>query len=126
MPRYKVIVDDNFHYQDPHERREQGVCETVEEALAVCRGLVDKSLKEEYRSGISAKSLYDRYTSFGDDPFIVVLDRTDDRANILAWNYAKERLPVIMGGPGGGDKGVGCNPRFVDSRRNRFRNGALW
>jgi hypothetical protein len=57
MPRYKVIVDDNFHYQDPHERREQGVYETVEEALAVCRGLVDKSLKEEYRSGISAKSL---------------------------------------------------------------------
>src|ERR1700738_1405621 len=53
MPRYKVIVDDNFHYQDPHERREQGVYETVEEALAVCRGLVDKSLKEEYRSGIS-------------------------------------------------------------------------
>jgi hypothetical protein len=46
MPRYKVIVDDTFHYQDPHERREQGVYETVEEALAVCRGLVDKSPKE--------------------------------------------------------------------------------
>jgi hypothetical protein len=97
MPRYKVIVDDNFHYQDPHERREQGVYETVEEALAVCRGLVDKSLKEEYRSGISAKSLYDRYTSFGDDPSIVVLDGTDDRAIFSAWNYAKERCIVICG-----------------------------
>jgi len=43
MPRYKVVVDDNFHYQDPNERREQGVYETVEEALVVCRGLVDKS-----------------------------------------------------------------------------------
>jgi hypothetical protein len=95
MPRYKVIVDDNFHYQDPRERCEQGVYETVEEALAVCRGLVDESLKEEYRSGISAKSLYDRYTSFGDDPFIVVLDGTDDRAIFSAWNYAKERCTVI-------------------------------
>ena len=98
MPRYKVIVDDNFHYQDPHERREQGVYETVEEALAVCRGLVDKSLKEEYRSGISAKSLYDRYTSFGDDPFIVVLDGIDERATFSAWSYAKDRCRVICGG----------------------------
>jgi hypothetical protein len=103
MPRYKVVVDDNFHYQDPNERREQGVYETIEEALAVCRGLVDKSLKEEYSSGISAESLYDRYTSFGDDPFIVVLDGTDDRATFSAWSYAKERCTVICAehvGPG--------------------------
>ena len=54
----------SFHYQDPHEAPRARCYETVEEALAVCRALVDKSLKEEYRSGISAKSLYDRYTSW--------------------------------------------------------------
>src|SRR5712664_1507451 len=32
MPRYQVMVDDNFHYQDSDERREQGTYETVEEA----------------------------------------------------------------------------------------------
>jgi hypothetical protein len=97
MPRYKVMVDDNFHYQNPGKRWEQGVYETVDEALAVCRGLVDRSLKEEYRLGNSAEALYDRYTSFGDDPFIMVLDGVDDRATFSAWNYAKERCSAICG-----------------------------
>ena len=97
MPRYKVMVDDNFHYQDSGERREQGTYETMEEALAACRGLVDQSLAEEYRPGISAEALYGRYMSFGDDPFIVVIDGADDRAIFSAWRYAKERCRVICG-----------------------------
>ena len=97
MPRYKVMVDDNFHYQDSDERWEQGTYETVEEALAACRGIVDQSLQEEYRPGISAEALYRRYLSFGDDPFIVVLDGSDDRATFSAWSYAKERCRAICG-----------------------------
>jgi hypothetical protein len=73
----------------------------VDEALAACRGLVDRSLEEEYRFGNSAKALYDRYTSFGDDPFIMVLDGVDDRATFSAWTYAKERCSVICGESGG-------------------------
>ena len=84
--------------------------------LAVCRGLVDKSLKEEYRSGISAKSLYDRYTSFGDDPSIVVLDGTDDRAIFSAWNYAKKRCTVICA------EHVGGIRRRLKSADRRFRD----
>jgi hypothetical protein len=60
MPRYKVMVDDNFHYQEEDVRREHGVYETLEEARAICRTLVDGSLKEEYRPGISAEKLYER------------------------------------------------------------------
>jgi len=67
----------------------------VEEALPACRGVVDRSLEEEYRPGISAETLYDRYVSFGDDPFIVVLDGPDDRATFSAWSYSKERCRVI-------------------------------
>jgi hypothetical protein len=98
MPRYRVMVDDNFHYQDPSERREQGTYETADRALATCRDIVDRSLQGEYRPGISAEALYDRYTSFGDDPFIVVLDGTDERATFSAWSYAKDRCRVICGG----------------------------
>jgi hypothetical protein len=97
MPRYRVMVDDNFHYQDSDERRELGIYETLEEALAACRAIVNQSLEEEYRPGISAEALYDRYTSFGDDPFIVVLDDTDDSATFSAWSYAKERCRMICG-----------------------------
>jgi hypothetical protein len=97
MPRYKVMVDDNFHYMESDHRREHGTYETVEEAIATCRGIVDRSLKEGYEPGISAKALYDGYVSFGDDPFIVVLDGTDDKAKFSAWTYAQERSRVICG-----------------------------
>ncbi|MGP0094890.1 MAG: hypothetical protein ACLPKB_33790 [Xanthobacteraceae bacterium] len=99
MPRYRVMVDDNFHYQDSYERCEQGTYETVEDVLAACRAVVDKSLEQEHRPGISAEALYGRYMSFGDDPFIVVLDGTDDGARFSAWRYAKERCRVICGEP---------------------------
>ena len=97
MPRYKVMVWDNFHYQDSDERWEQGIYKTLEEAIAACRGIVDQSLAEECRPGISAEDLYDRYTSFGDDPSIVVLDGMDDGATFSAWSYAKERCRVLCG-----------------------------
>jgi hypothetical protein len=97
MPRYKVMVDDNFHYHEPDERREHGVYKTLADALAVCRAIVERSLEEERRPGISAEALFDRYTSFGDDPFIVVLDGADDYAKFSAWTYAKERAGAICG-----------------------------
>jgi hypothetical protein len=95
MPRYKVLVDDNFHYMDLDARREQGTYETVEEALAVCRGIVDHYLAGKYAPGVSTKALYDDYVCFGEDPFIVVLDGVDDRAKFSAWSYAKERCRAM-------------------------------
>jgi len=99
MPRYRVLVDDNFHYQDG-DRREQGVYDTLDAALAACRDIVDAALAREYRPGISADALYDRYVSFGDDPFIVAADivapdGADERAKFSAWSYAKERCRAI-------------------------------
>ena len=99
MPRYKVMVDDNFHYQQPEDRWEQGVHPTLEAALAACRAIVDRSLEQERRPGISAEALFNRYTSFGDDPFIEVLDGTDERATFSAWSYAKERARAICDEP---------------------------
>ena len=97
MPRYKVMVDDNFHYEDPEERSEQGVYETAEEALAACRRIVDQSLQECYRPGVSAQTLYDYYTSFGDDPFVVVVDGVDRDFKFSAWSYAEQRCRAICG-----------------------------
>jgi hypothetical protein len=97
MPRYKVLVDDNFHYMESDARREQGTYETVEEALAVCRGIVDRLLAENCEPGVSAEALYEHYVSFGEDPFIVVLDGVDDRAKFSAWSYAKGRFRAMCG-----------------------------
>lgn len=94
MPRHKVMVDDNFHYHEPDERREHGVCETADQAIAACQEIVDRSLEGEHRPGISAPGLCDRYMNFGDDPFTVVLDGADDRAKFSA--YAMRRSTRVI------------------------------
>ena len=93
--RYKVVVDDNFNYTDEGARWERGTYATLEEALTVCRRLVENWLREGYRPGISAQALYDGYVMYGDDPFIVVVDGTDESAKFSAWDYAKERSRQI-------------------------------
>jgi hypothetical protein len=97
MPRYKVMVDDNFHYMEEDERWEKGTYETVEEALAVCRAIVEKSVKDQSRPGMSSQQLFELYVAYGDDPFVVVLDGVDDSAKFSAWTYAKELCEVICG-----------------------------
>jgi hypothetical protein len=95
MTRYRVMVDDFFHYQDAEERRTEGTYETLAEALAACYRIVDRSLEEEYRPGITAAALYERYMSFGDDPFIDALDGPSEGVLFSAASYAKERCCVI-------------------------------
>jgi hypothetical protein len=83
---------------DPEERREHGIYDSAQDALAACRAIVDSSLQEGYRPGMSAEALYQSYVSFGDDPFIVVIGGQDDEAKFSAWRYAEERARAICGG----------------------------
>jgi hypothetical protein len=97
MPRYKIVVADNFHYMDESEYTDGGVFESHEEAVAACRELVDRSLASLHEPGMTADELYDTYTSFGDDPFIVALDDSPVGERFSAWDYAKERCRAICG-----------------------------
>jgi hypothetical protein len=91
MSPYKVMADDNFHYLEEDKRREGPTYATAEEALEACRRVVDQSLLHQYeQGGITAETLYDRYTDFGDDPFVVALDGSP-KVDFSAWNYARER-----------------------------------
>jgi hypothetical protein len=95
MSRYKVLVDDNFHYMDEDERSEYGVFDSIEAAAAACRQIVDRSLQHLYKPGMTAAELYDQYTSFGDDPFIVPLGGGGAPARFSAWGYARDRCAAI-------------------------------
>jgi hypothetical protein len=92
--RYRVLVDDNFHYQEEGERCELGRFETAAEAVAACQQLVEENLRRLYaqRPDSSPAELYEYYQSFGEDPFIV---SDGDRVEFSAWTYAKERSEVI-------------------------------
>jgi hypothetical protein len=93
--KYKVVVDDNFHYMDESERYTHGEFESFDIALSAAKALVDGELRSLYRSGITADELYSHYTSFGNDPFILSEDQS---CHFSAWNYARERCQEICKG----------------------------
>lgn len=74
MTNYKVIIDDNFHYQDESERVTHGLFVTAADAVAACKAIVDGFLAGAFKQGMSGEALYDLYVGFGEDPFIVTLD----------------------------------------------------
>jgi hypothetical protein len=95
--RYKVMVDDNFHYMED-DRYEFGRFSTIEQAIAACKRIVDDDLSAFAKGkNYAPDDLYEHYVSFGSDPFIVALDPKDDRPCFSAWGYAKERSQVLSG-----------------------------
>jgi hypothetical protein len=87
---YAVFVDDNFHYMNEDERYKDGDYATLEEAVSKCRQIVDDFLEREHKPGMSATELYDRYCSFGEDPFI-----RGPVAGFSAWEYARKRCGAL-------------------------------
>lgn len=88
--KYKVVVDDNFHYMDG-ERYEYGKYTTLDEAVNACKTLVREVLNDMLRQGKKPAELYESYTMFGEDPFIVPLEENDKSPAIAfsAWDCAK-------------------------------------
>jgi hypothetical protein len=89
---YTVYVDDNFHHMDESERYKLGEFDNCEEVVAVCKRIVDEFLEKGYRKGMDFKELYEGYTMFGEDPFIV---SDDVRCRFSAWDYAKKRCSEL-------------------------------
>jgi hypothetical protein len=95
MCPYKIMIDDNFHYMEEDKRLEYGIFPTADEALDVCRRLVDESLLAEYKNGQTADQLYERYTDFGKDPFVVALEG-EPKVKFSAWTYAQQRAQELV------------------------------
>lgn len=95
MTQYTVMVDDNFHYMDPDERWEYGTYATPEEAIAICRHLVDRSLIEQYKPGMTAAEVFELYVFFGDDPFIVTAWGSDEKVPFSGRDHARERAETL-------------------------------
>ena len=93
--KYRVVVDDNFHYMDESERYTHGEFEASEVALGAAKALVDADLNSLYRTGMTADELYDQYTNFGSDPYIISEDQS---CRFSAWSYARERCRDICKG----------------------------
>lgn len=89
---FTVYVDDNFHYVDESENYKLGEFKTYEAALEVSKKIVDSSLSEHHRNGMTAQELFDQYMTFGEDPHIISDDGT---LGFSAWSYAEEQCKKI-------------------------------
>jgi hypothetical protein len=93
--RYKVLIDDNFHYMDEDHRYEHSAFVTADEAVAACKRIVDRCLQSMLKPNATAAALYELYVTFGEDPYIVTVDRTGGRVTFSAWDYAKAQCEVL-------------------------------
>lgn len=89
---YRVMVDDNFDFMDDDERYCAGSFASYSEAVAAARRIVEKEFQNEdgTRKTGTPEELYDQYTSFGDDPFIVPFGGAPQMPRFSAWDYAKQ------------------------------------
>ena len=55
---YRVLVNDIFGYMDQSRKYTKGEYSTYAEALAVCREIVDSSLRHECAPGMPSSALY--------------------------------------------------------------------
>jgi hypothetical protein len=89
----KVFVDDHFHYQDEDHRYEHGEYDNPDEAVAVCKQIVDECLEHMLKRGMTAAALFRLYAMFGEDPFVI------PGHAFSAWDYAEERCEVLTRAP---------------------------
>ncbi len=68
--KYKIYVDDNYHYMDESERYVADSYSSLEEAVERCKELTIKSLKDLYEDGITPENLSAQWAMFGEDPFV--------------------------------------------------------
>ena len=89
---YVVRIEENSRYMDEAERYTLGEFADAESALAAAKRAVDDDLNSFYRAGMMAGELYQHYTRFGRDPYIV---SADDSCQFSAWDYAAVRCREI-------------------------------
>ena len=69
--KYKVFVDDNYHYMDESERYVADSYSSLEDAVERCKELTIKSLEDLYEDGITPENLSAQWAMFGEDLYIV-------------------------------------------------------
>lgn len=97
MKMYIVYVDDNFHYMDKSERYKKGEYGTEQEAVDICKKIVQEFMNHEISNAKSAEELRERWVMFGDDPFIKCTGESRISRLFSAADYAKEIVEEIFG-----------------------------
>ena len=90
--KYKVYVDDNFHYMDESHRYKLGEYKTLGKAINACKKIVNEFLHENYKPGMTIGELLTQYSLYGEDPFII---GADEGVPFSARDYASVKVREI-------------------------------
>ncbi len=91
MGRYTLYVDDNFHYMDETSRSTRGDYEHEDEAIRAAQRIIEDSLHDLCRAGMTPDELLACYKAFGEEPWI-------SGSHFSAWAYAEVRCwEIIIG-----------------------------
>ncbi len=99
---FEVLIDDNAHYQDETWRRKLGEYDKYEDALAAAKIVIDEFLSQNRGQHTEASKLFQLYSIYGEDPYIVP-DPTRDPDGVgesfSARDYARKRCQQLFGEP---------------------------
>ena len=87
--KFKVYVDDHFHYMDEDERYLHGEFDDLTAAKEACEKIVDDCLVNIFDPSKTSEEMYESYMSFGDDPFI-------EGGNFDAAKYAEQQIEKYL------------------------------
>lgn len=93
-PRYRLVVDKNSHFMDEESRWIAGEFDSADAAVAKAMAMVDDDLQCFAKPGMTAAALFECYKMFGDDPFVIPLNRAA-AVEFSAWDYAERRCAEI-------------------------------
>jgi hypothetical protein len=85
--KYRIIVDDNFHFMDESESYNSGSFSTYEEAVAKCKTIIDDFLGDAVRPDDTPEGLYSTFVMYGETPHIC----GEKLGNFSATDYARQR-----------------------------------
>ena len=88
IKKFKIFVDDNFHYTNEDERYLFGEYDNLDDAIEACKKIVDESISDLMKD-CNLSELLEKYQSFGDDPFVY-------GGEFSAWDYAKEKIDALV------------------------------
>lgn len=94
---YKVMIDDNFHYGDRDGGYFLARFPDCESALEACKKVLNNFLDQAMTDGKTEEEVWEQYTQFGLDPYIVVKDGAPE-CPFSAWDYARQRIRERVGG----------------------------
>ena len=92
--KWRLLIRDNFHYQDPDEEWVQGPYETAEEAISAAKRIVDDYLSERASEKSTVDGLLNSYLMFGESPDVLA-PAGQPQTEFSSWEYAQRRAQEL-------------------------------